>query len=109
MMDKGLLKQAAEKMLQLHRENKEHEKRAHAVKLLYKQAEMGVIRFPGSHSEYEEKIASLINQNLEVVEKALEFAGGQMSIGDLENNIDPLANLTADQTFQASIIGNEEA
>lgn len=105
--NKGLLKLAAEKMLQLHEENKGHRKRAHAIQLLYKQAEMGFGRLPSSRNEFEEKIASLINQDLKVVEKALEMTGGQTKLGEVENeNIDPLAPKNANQAFEASIIGN---
>lgn len=104
---KGLLKQAAEKMLQLHEENKGHRKRAHAIQLLYKQAEMGYGRLPSSHNEFEEKIASLIKQDLKVVEKALEITGGHAKLGEVENeNIDPLAPQNANQAFEAQIIGN---
>ena len=35
-------KEAAQKMLQLHGENKKHIKQAQALKLLFKQAEMGL-------------------------------------------------------------------
>lgn len=103
--EKGLLKLAAQKMLQLHEENKGHKKRAHAIKLLYKQADMGFGRLPSNHNEFEEKIASLINQDLNVVEKALEITGGQTKIGEVDD-IDPLASKNADQEFQAEIIGN---
>lgn len=78
-----LIKKAVSKMLSLSKEVKEHEKRAHATRLIYKQAEMGFGDLPRSHKELEEKIASLINQDLNVVEKALELTGGNIDLGEL--------------------------
>jgi hypothetical protein len=99
-----LLKTAAEKMLQLNRANKEHTKRAHALRLLYKQAELGVVEIPSSYSELEEKLASLMNQNLEVIEKALEYSGGTMKLGEIDDNVDHTQiPKNADQQFQAAI------
>lgn len=101
----GLLKKAAEKMLQLNRENKEHEKRAHATKLIYKQAELGYGELPQSYKELQEKVANLLNQDLSVVEKALEMTGGNLSIDELGNTDFSIAG-NAEENFQASILGD---
>lgn len=108
-MDKqALYKQAAKKMLQLNDENKGHRKRAHALKLLYKQAELGYGEVPHTFSELEEKLASLMNQDLEVVEKALELTGGNIKLGELDRNSnDPKAPMNADEQFQATILNQE--
>ena len=101
-MDSQLRKQAAQKMLQLHTENKEHEKRAYALRLIYKQAELGFGDVPRTYSELEEKLASLIKQDLNVVEKALELTGGNLKLGELDRS-DP-REMNATDTFQASIL-----
>ena len=101
-------KLAAQKMLQLDSKLKEHEKRAYALKLIYKQAEMGYGEVPRSYSELQQKIASLLNQDLKVVEKALELTGGNMKLGELDRTSDPSAPKNADETFQASILNQTE-
>jgi len=105
MNKEALLKQAAEKMLQLHQENKEHIKRAHALKLIYKQAELGCGDVPQDYRELQEKIATLLNQDLDVVEKALELTGGNLNLGELDSTTD-LAPRNADESFQAAILGD---
>ena len=104
--DKDLREKAASVMLHLHQKNEEHEKRAHALRLLYKQAEMGFTEMPASYNELEEKIASLVTQDLAVVEKALELTGGQTMLGELASNIEPSVR-NANEQFQAAIIGND--
>ncbi|NDC22585.1 MAG: hypothetical protein EBZ49_00420 [Proteobacteria bacterium] len=103
-MDNQLRKLAAEKMLQLHKTNKEHEKRAHALRLIYKQAELGFGEVPRSYRELQEKVASLLNQDLNVVEKALELTGGNMKLGELAQQ-DFSVSADATEQFQAAIIG----
>lgn len=102
--NKGLMKQAAQKMLQLHEENKGHRKRAHALRLLYKQAELGHGDIPKTHGELEEKVAALCQENLDVVEKALELTGGNIKLGELDNSKDSQAPVNADEAFQAIIL-----
>lgn len=94
-------------MLELNKENKEHEKRAHALRLLYKQTEMGHGELPKSYSELQEKVAALITEDLRVVEKALEFAGGAIKLGELDNTRDSNASRNADEQFEATVLGNE--
>jgi|WetSurSiteA1Bulk_404760.scaffolds.fasta_scaffold244517_1 hypothetical protein len=103
---KQMLKQAAAKMLQLHKENKEHEKRAHALRLIYKQAELGCGEVPRTHKDLQEKIASLLNEDLTVYEKAIELSGGYVKIGELGTS-DPSISRNAEEQFQASILGEQ--
>lgn len=98
-----LLKQASEKMLILNDQNKKHEKRAHALRLLYRQAELGYGQVPQDYSELEEKIASLLNQDLMVLEKALELSGGRMMLGELEGSTGPNPH-NASEVFLDSIL-----
>lgn len=103
---KGLLKAAAQKMLQLHTANKEHEKRAHAIRLLYKQAELGLGEVPRSHKDLQEKVAGLLNQDLIVVEKALELAGGGMPrLGEL-GGADLSVARNPEEQFQAAVLNS---
>ena len=106
-MKSNLKKIAAQKMLQLHTSNKEHEKRAHALRLIYKQAEMGYGDIPRSFDELQEKVASLITQDLNVLEKALELTGGNIKLGELANSDTKLGGGTATEVFKASILGDD--
>lgn len=106
-MNKGLRKLAAEKMLQLHAANKEHIKRAHALRLIYKQAELGYGDVPRTHSELQEKVAALLNQNLEIVEKALELTGGNLKLGELGSLDRTLGSGSAEDNFTASILNDQ--
>jgi hypothetical protein len=105
-MDSGTLKLAAEKLVQLNNENKDHQKRAHALRLIYKQAEMGYGDVPRSYSELQEKIASLVNQDLNVLEKALELTGGNIKLGELDTQDVRLGGGKAEDVFKASILGD---
>jgi hypothetical protein len=104
MDDFELRKEAASTMLRLHQENKEHTKRAHALRLLYKQAELGQSVLPQTLSELEEKLASLVNQDLVVFEKALELAGGSMKLGELSR--DEARPFSAEEQFRASVLSD---
>lgn len=104
MSEKGLFKKAAQHMLKLGRQVQEHEKRAKAVELIYKQAELGCGEIPRTHSELQEKIASMINQDLRVVEKALELTGGNLNLGELDTQDYSNFGGNASEKFQASII-----
>jgi hypothetical protein len=105
--DKGMREKIASKMLLLHEENKGHRKRAHALQVLFKQAELGVERLPNSYSELEVKLASLQNQDLVVLEKALELAAGNIKVGELATQSD-LSGGNASEQFQAALLGEEE-
>lgn len=102
--DNDMLKQAAQKMRQMDTELKTHQKRAHALRLLYKQAELGYGEIPRSYGELQEKVASLINQDLNVLEKALELTGGNIKLGELGNSLEP-STYNASEQFQAAILG----
>jgi len=106
MQDEQLRTKVASVMLQLHEKNKEHEKRAYALKLLYKQAELGMAHLPTTHSELETKLASLVIEDLVVLEKALELSGGNLKLGELGRK-DSGSAVTPLEKFQASILGDE--
>lgn len=106
MDDQKLRTKVASVMLHLHKENKGHEKRAHALRLLYKQAELGITSLPSSYSELEEKLAALANEDLVVLEKALELSGGTLKIGELSRKDTSIAT-NPEEKFQATILGNE--
>lgn len=100
--DQSLRKEAASTMLRLHEENKGHTKRATALRLLYKQAELGQVELPQTYNDLETKIASLMNQDLVVFEKALELAVGSVKLGELSS--DDVKPLSAAEQFQASVM-----
>lgn len=101
---KDLRKTAASVMLHLHEKNKGHEKRAHATRLLYRQIELGLVCPPQSYSDFETKLASLVTEDLAVLEKALELAGGNEKLGELGHTVDSSAPRDASEKFQASIL-----
>ena len=100
---KDMLKLAAAKLLEQDASLKEHRKQAHALRLLYKQAEMGCGEFPRSYNELQSKIASLLNQDLQVYEKALELNGGNIKLGELDRNVEP-SQFNSSEQFRAMII-----
>ena len=106
MVNRPLREKVASVMLQLHEENKEHEKRGQALKLLYKQASLGYAEFPQSFSELETKLAALVTEDLVVLDKALELAGGNVKLGELCAK-DPKGTVNSAEKFQAVILGNE--
>ena len=105
MQDQGMREKVASTMLRLHEENRGHTKRAHATRLLFKKAELGLEQIPYTYHELEAKIASLENQDLVVLEKALELTGGHFKLGELDASRTTDTNAT--EKFQAAVIGDE--
>jgi len=105
MHDREMREKVASTMLRLHEENKGHTKRAHAMRLLFKKAELGLEQIPHNYMELEEKLASLVNQDLVVLEKALELTGGQFKLGELDAS--RVAGVNATEKFQAAVLGDE--
>ena len=68
------LTKTAEMLESLKGQRDDFEKKAHATKLLFKQAELGQIVFPKSHDDFEEKVAKLMHKDLNVVEEAIKMA-----------------------------------
>ena len=91
-------------MLQLDASNKKHEKQAHATRLIYKQAELGYGEVPRSYNELQEKVASLLTQDLNILEKALELAGGNIKLGELASADYRQSGGNAEDDFKASIL-----
>lgn len=83
---------------------KEYEKRAHAERLIYKQAELGYGEIPRSFDEFQSKIASLLNQDLFVLEKALDLNGANVKLGELDRTDHNLGGGNATQNFMAGIL-----
>ena len=100
--EQHLREKVASTMLRLHEANKEHEKRAQAAKLIYKQAELGMAALPQTYGEFETKIASLVSQDMAVLEKALELTAGNLDLGELSGG-DPTQS--AASTFQSDVLG----
>jgi len=103
--DQALREKVASTMLRLDEEVRGHTKRAHALRLLYKQAEMGVADLPETYAALEAKLASMVREDLLVLEKALELTGGNVKIGTLADTLEP-ADFNASEQFQAAILGN---
>ena len=106
--EKALLEKAASVMSALHERNKGHEKIAHATKLLYKKAEMGLDIVPSNYSQLQEKLGELLTQDLFVLEKALELSGGHIKLGELGPDSDVYVGTNAESKFQAGILGSIE-
>ena len=101
-----IIKKAANTMLRLNDENEGHTKRANALRLLYKQAELGIAQVPQTFGELEEKLASLINEDLVVLEKAMDLAGGSIKLGELGSS--DIKARTPSDMFRAAILGESE-
>jgi hypothetical protein len=97
-----LREKVASAMLQLNSKNKEHEKRAQATRFLFKQSELGLASLPSTYDEYEQKLASLVGQDLAVLEKALELTAGNVKLGELTGSA--LGTHDAAETFQAEVL-----
>jgi len=106
MNDQHLREKAASVMLHLHEKNEGHEKRGQALRLLYKKAELGYEVLPKTYGELETKLAALVTEDLIVLEKALELAGGNVKLGELDSR-DPKAAVDSAEKFQAAILGDE--
>lgn len=87
--------------------NTSHGKRAKAEKLVYKQASMGLTEYPKSYQELQEKVASLENQDLEVLEKALELRVGDVSIGQLSSSESTNVPTTPESQFAAQLMDDD--
>ena len=102
--DQQLREKVASVMLQLHQKNREHEKRAHAERIFWKQVERGMEQPPESYGELQMKLASLVSEDLDVLEKAVELAGGQMKLGQLDSSRDLTGSLSPSEKFQADLL-----
>lgn len=87
--------------------NTNHEKRAKAEKLVYKQASMGLVEYPKSYEDLQEKVASLENQDLDVLEKALELNLGDVSMGKVASDNSYTLPTTPEEQFAANLMDDE--
>lgn len=106
--DQNLREKVASAMVHLLNENKGHKKRAQAVEMLYKQAELGHAEVPRSYSEFTEKVASLMSQDLQVLDKALELLGGNEKLGSVDSAVDVNGPQTSSEKFQSDILSDEQ-
>lgn len=102
--DQHLREKVASVMLQLHQKNREHEKRAHAERVFWKQVERGIEQPPESYSELQLKLASLVKEDLKVLEKAVELAGGQLKLGELDQSRDAQQAVNPSEKFLADLL-----
>ena len=100
------LQKAAEMLSHLKEQNDGLEKKARATELLYKQAELGQVKFPKSYAEYQEKVAELVGKDLNVVEEAIKMASS--SEADTLGGLDNETSVKADprSMFARSVIEN---
>lgn len=103
--DQKLREKVASVMLHLHQKNREHEKRAHAERIFWKQVERGIEQPPESYGELQAKLASLVNEDLKVLEKAVELAGGAIKLGELDqSSSDAAQGLSSSEKFLADLL-----
>lgn len=97
------LKKVAEMLNTLNDERNKFKKEAKATELIYKQAEMGQVKFPETFAEYQEKVAELLGKNLDVVEEAIKMASSSETdtLGGLDNTSNPG---NAQDAFQRAIL-----
>jgi len=102
-----LHKLAAKRMLQLLEENRHHTKQARAIELVFKQAEAGLGPLPRNYSELREKVASLLSQDLNIVEKALDLTTMGSSFGQVDRTSDVSAGGgKPEDAFQSAVLGD---
>ena len=86
-----LLKTEHEERLRLEKVAADNERERRAQKLAYREVELGITEPFKSHSEFHEKVASLMTDDLDVVEKALERGyTGSRNAGELVGEGKPL-------------------
>ena len=102
-LDPSTREKVASTMLRLHESNKEHEKRAQAIRILFKKSESGVEAMPQSYSEFETKLASIMGQDMAILERAMELTSGNTDMGSLEE--DTQVKQSAEVTFQSECLG----
>lgn len=89
--------------------NANYEKRAKAQELIFKQASMGLIAAPRSYQELQEKVASLENQDLAVLEKALELQIGDVSMGKIASDGSSTVPTTPESQFAADLMEEDDS
>lgn len=100
------LQKTASMLKELNEKRAHFEKRAKATELLYKQAELGQIKFPQTFDDYQEKVAELLSKDLDVVEEAIKMASAtdENSFG---GHLEKQAKvLNARDNFAMSIVEN---
>lgn len=102
---KSDLQKTAAMLSHLNEKRAELEKKAKATELLYKQAEMGQIKFPETYADYREKVAELLSKDLNVVEEAIKMASSTEETNSFDGLEVKQANVTnARDRFAMSIV-----
>ena len=82
-----VLKRVNEEKLRLQKEAAVHSLEKRAMKIAYREVELGISQPFSSYEDLMEKVASLMKEDLDVVEKALERGYGSAgAIGTLVND-----------------------
>jgi hypothetical protein len=76
-----LLKKEHEERVRLEKVAADFEKKARAEKLAFREVELGISEPFKTHDDYQKKIASLLGEDLDVLEKALERGYGNSRRG----------------------------
>lgn len=93
-----LLKKEHTERLRLEKVAEDASLRERAAKVAFREVELGVCEPYRTHEEFQTKVASLMNEDLSVVEKALErgygsYAGpGELDNTPAEKQLDPLSS-----------------
>jgi hypothetical protein len=81
-----LIKRQSTELVRLEKVAAEFEKKARAEKLAFREVELGVTEPFKNLEEYQKKIASLLGDDLDILEKALERGyGTSQRLGELVN------------------------
>lgn len=79
-----LLKKEHEARLRLEKQAEAHDLEKRAMKLAFREVELGIAEPFKTHEEFIQKVANLMGENLDVVEKALERGyGSARRMGEL--------------------------
>ena len=83
----GILKQEHEERLRLEKVASDYARKERAEKIAFREVELGICEPYKSHLEFQEKVASLLGEDLSVVEKAMERGyNGSRQTGELVGN-----------------------
>jgi hypothetical protein len=103
-----LLKVEHAERLRLEKLAAENDRTKLAQKLAYREVELGITEPFKSHDEFQEKVASLLTEDLGVVEKALERGYlGSRNAGELVNDGKPALSKEYDNPLAQWIMHGE--
>jgi hypothetical protein len=97
-----------DELSKLARASDEHSRKERATQLLFKQASLGLCEMPSSYGELQEKIASLCTEDLDVIEKALEFHAGDTGLGKLASEDSQTGPVTPEKEFANAVFSSTD-